>query len=361
MVLMLVCISTVRAMAQAPALLQQGAELERSLSGGAAHEYQISLLAGQFLYAVVDQEGVDVAVTLFAPNGQRLAIVDSMNEEYGPEPLVAIAETSGFYRIVVASENKDSPPGRYKIRIAELHTPRPGDPEHIAAERDIERARELKSTRDGKDWDAAIAKLQEALPYYEAGGIQDTYRHGLVLFSIGYLQAQKSRARESIAAYLASLPLFRASGDTIMEARTLNNLGGEYHDLGEPLKATQYHQDALSMLPAGHASKLHAAAQNNLGVLYEEMGSWTAALDIYERAASVFGSQSNWREQAIAWSNLAKVYREMNEPDQSLRYLEQALQLLVGLLRQPLKLWVDEFRPFQRPCGRALGSLLFKR
>ena len=308
--------------------LEQGANLERSLQGGEAHEYQIALLSGQYLYLIVEQEGIDVAVTLFDPDGKKITTADSMNADYGPEPLVAVAEMPGAYRVAVAAGNKESPPGQYKISIVELRTSAPGDPEHIAAERNIERARELKATRNGADWDAAIARLQEALSYYETTGAQDSYRHGLVLFSIGYLQAQKSRVRESIAAYLAALPLFQSAGDTIMEARTRNNLGGEYHDLGEPLKAMQYHKEALAMLPPGKVPKLETAALNNLGVLYQEVGDWTAALDAYEKAASAFVASANWREHAIALRNLAYVYREMNEPEQALRYLEQALQLM---------------------------------
>jgi CHAT domain-containing protein/tetratricopeptide (TPR) repeat protein len=308
--------------------LQQGDELKKQLKGGETHAYQVALLAGQFLSLIVDQQGIDVAVTLFTPEGKKVTAVDSLNSEYGPEPLVAIAETSGVYGIIVAAGNKESPPGEYDIRFAELRTPAPGDAEHVAAERNIERAFELQSTAEGNDWDAAITKLQEALQYYESAGAQDFYRRGLVLFTIGYLQAQKSRVQESIAAYLAALPLFQMVGDRIMEARTRNNLGGEYHDLGEPLKALQYHREALSLLPAGTAPKLQTSVVNNMGVLYEEMGDWTAALRAYERAASAFGELRNWREQAIAWRNVAYVYRGMDEPEQAMRYLDQARNLV---------------------------------
>ncbi len=314
--------------AQEATRLDQSSELERPLRGGQAHEYQIGLLAGQFLSLEVDQEGIDVAVILIAPDGTKVTTVDSMNIEYGPEPLVAIAETSGIYKVIVVSGNKDNLPGRYKIRVVELRTPAPGDAEHIAAERNIERARQLKSTGKGDDWDAAIAKLEEALKYYETAGAQDLYRHGLVLFSIGYLQAQKSRIRASIDAYLTALPLFQSAGDPVMEARTRNNLGGEYHDLGEPLKAMEYHKQALAAPLSGQYYSFQAPALNNIGVLYEEMGEWTEALDAYERAASSFGKSGDWREQAIALRNVAYVYRAMNEPDQASRYLEQAQKLL---------------------------------
>jgi hypothetical protein len=43
---------------------------------------------------VVEQKGIDVAVTLFAPNGQKLAEVDSPNGTQGPEPVAWIAQAA---------------------------------------------------------------------------------------------------------------------------------------------------------------------------------------------------------------------------------------------------------------------------
>jgi CHAT domain-containing protein/Tfp pilus assembly protein PilF len=308
--------------------LDQGKELERTPTTQETDGYQIALLAGQFISVVVEQDGTDVAVSLFSPEEKEIASMDSFNGEYGPEPLVAIAESSGLYRVAVSSNNKGNLAGRYKIRIAELRSPAPGDMEHIAAERDIERAMSLAATGDGNDRNEAINRFRQALQYYEGAGAQDGYRHGLVLYSIGYLQAQKSLLHESIASYLAALPLFQAAGDPMMEARTRNNLGGEFHDLGEPLKALDYHREALSMLPPNRAGSLQAFVLNNMGVIFDEMGDWSAALEKYEDAASQFGTTGNWHRQAIAWRNIGYVYRTMNEPSQAMNYMDRALRLM---------------------------------
>ena len=59
--------------------LEVGKPIERELAGGQAHSYQLSLAAGQFLDAVVEQKGIDVVVTLFGPDGKKLIEVDSPN------------------------------------------------------------------------------------------------------------------------------------------------------------------------------------------------------------------------------------------------------------------------------------------
>jgi hypothetical protein len=48
--------------------LEQGNPIERELSGGQSHSYQMTLAAGQYVKLVVDQRGIDVVVKLFGPD-----------------------------------------------------------------------------------------------------------------------------------------------------------------------------------------------------------------------------------------------------------------------------------------------------
>jgi len=53
--------------------------IERSLAGGKTHSYTIHVEAGQFLHAVAVQIGIDVALTLYSPDGKQVATMDSPN------------------------------------------------------------------------------------------------------------------------------------------------------------------------------------------------------------------------------------------------------------------------------------------
>src|SRR5581483_3643652 len=153
---------------QTRTFLQSGQELQVKLKGGESHEYEIRLLAGQFLYLSVEQDGIDITASLFDPQGTKLTMVDSLNGEYGPEPIVAIAPAGGTYKITVASGDKTSPAGQYTIKLAQIRTPMPGDEEHVAAERQIEAAMRLASERSAASLDAALDHLKVALQYYAA-------------------------------------------------------------------------------------------------------------------------------------------------------------------------------------------------
>src|SRR5262249_32038291 len=75
---------------QTASILEPGKAIERAMAGGEAHDYKVSLKAGQFLHVVVDQRGIDVVASLFGPDGKRIAEVDSPNGDRGPEPVQVV-------------------------------------------------------------------------------------------------------------------------------------------------------------------------------------------------------------------------------------------------------------------------------
>src|SRR6185436_2182199 len=59
--------------AKAVAQLQLGSPVEEALRGAESHAYQLQLEANQYLRVMVEQKGVDVAMTLFGPGEAKLA------------------------------------------------------------------------------------------------------------------------------------------------------------------------------------------------------------------------------------------------------------------------------------------------
>jgi erythromycin esterase len=142
--------------------LDQGKPIERELKGSETHAYKIKLEAGDFLNAAVNQRGVDVVVRVFAPDGNKIADIDSPNGTQGDEPIALQAKIPGAYRVEVSSLEPTAPPGRYEIRINEI----------LSSEAYARRLAETKRKQQ-----AVIAWLKkEAIPLktVEAGnGFQD--------------------------------------------------------------------------------------------------------------------------------------------------------------------------------------------
>src|SRR6185436_6477104 len=95
-----------------PWKIEIGRPIERLLSGGETHSYQIALTADQYLHIVVNQRGIDVVVTMLDPDGRHLTEVDSPNGTQGPEPVRLVSESAGVYTLVVGSLEKAAPSGK---------------------------------------------------------------------------------------------------------------------------------------------------------------------------------------------------------------------------------------------------------
>jgi len=86
------------------------------LAAGATDRYPVALRQGESAAIVVTQQGVDVVVETFAPDGARLATVDSPNGREGDEPTEIVAARAGEYHVVVrALEPKAS--GHYTLAV----------------------------------------------------------------------------------------------------------------------------------------------------------------------------------------------------------------------------------------------------
>ena len=103
-------------------VLEPGKPIERQINSVETHAYKIALNAGQYLDAAVNQRGIDVVVRVFAPEGEKIADIDSPNGKQGDEPVALEAKATGTYRIEVSSLEKvtTGPAGRYEIRINEI-------------------------------------------------------------------------------------------------------------------------------------------------------------------------------------------------------------------------------------------------
>ena len=57
--------------------LELGKPIEREITGGEVHSYNLTLAVDQYVQFAVDQRGIDLAVWTFDPNGKRISEVDA--------------------------------------------------------------------------------------------------------------------------------------------------------------------------------------------------------------------------------------------------------------------------------------------
>jgi tetratricopeptide (TPR) repeat protein len=317
--------STKESVQQDAATVGLGFSVERELKGGETNSFRIPMTSGQFLYVIVDQRGIDVAVTLVGPDGKPLAKADSPNSNHGPEPLVSIAEVSGDYRIEVSAPSKNAPIGRYEISIVALRETTATDREHVAAEKAFWEGEKLRSQRTAISNLSAIEAYKQALPFLESSG--DSYRHALTLQMIGARYAELGEFQRALEYYEQALPLFRVTTDKYQQSNTLNSIGGAYDVLGNLPKALEYYRQALLLLPSGNEPRIEGAILSNIGKIFSDIAEWQEALEYYYQALSRFRSVGEKRREAITLSNIGAVYTSLGEKEKSLDYLQQALSI----------------------------------
>src|SRR5262245_13570473 len=96
--------------------LEPGKPIERELACGQSHSYKVTVGAGQYMQVVVDQRGIDVVVTLFAPDGKQEMDVN-LTGPGGLEALSYEASASGDYRITVRALGAVTFSGSYQVRL----------------------------------------------------------------------------------------------------------------------------------------------------------------------------------------------------------------------------------------------------
>ncbi len=229
--------------------------VERELKGGEIHSYQVALVAGQFLYAQVEQQGIDLVADLFDPSNQKIADADSPNDNWGTEPLLLVASLSGNYRVDIRSPNKTALPGRYTIKIIASREATATDKAHVAAEWAFNEGRKLRAQQTVAARRSAIEKYEQALLFFRTSG--EAYREALTLLSIGFAYAQLSEFRRALTYFNETLSLAQKLKERRLEAATETFLGGNagcsrgYWKRARPLQTRPYFVQRKRKSPGG--------------------------------------------------------------------------------------------------------------
>ena len=266
--------------------LELAKPIERELSVGQRHAYEVALTKGQFISVSIKLRGSGLRVTLQPPNGSPIEVFGSAT----PVQQIffyRVAETSGIYRITVHAWGK-APAGRYEIHLAELR---------MATEEDraLQEARELieesiRLNREGR-YDDARPRLIRALEIREKAAGPE---------SPGVVQALSMLAGnfEETGDYASAEPL-RLRALKIIEklrgpddpevARHLNVLGNFHQKKGDDLKAEEFYERALGIFEKSQLADSHVAtALGNLGSIYYARGDYADAESYYQRSRLVW-------------------------------------------------------------------------
>ncbi|MEW6731306.1 MAG: CHAT domain-containing protein [Acidobacteriota bacterium] len=306
-------------------VLAQDKPVIRELETGGSHYYRINLNSGEYLHVIIDQKGIGIIATLFAPNGEKLIVVNRQKSVEGLEHIYWLAAESGYFRLEISAKEKETKTGGYELRVKELRPANPQDISRIAAQKAFTEGDQGLDQQTKESCQQAIEKYSQALQLFRAAG--DRTEEAFTLNNIGKCYLCRVEMQQSLDYYNQALAVYRDINDPRGKATVLNNIGKIYADLGERQKALQYYNQALPFLQEIGDRYGEAYLLNSISVIYASLDEQQQALDYYHRALQIFRALSSQYGEAYMLSNIGRVYSDLGEYRQALSYYEQALPI----------------------------------
>jgi CHAT domain-containing protein/tetratricopeptide (TPR) repeat protein len=313
-----------RAASPEPTPLVLGAPVARDLKDGETHMYAVTLVAGQFLDASVEQTGVDALITVTDRSGEQVGDFDSQSHR-GPEPIALIAVRDGTHLLRIEPLDGTATGGRYEIAIRAIREATPVDRKRVSAEVLFAQGRRLRDQSTPDTLPRAAVAFEQTLPVWRELGVRA--READTLTQLGDIYQSLRNHREAIDRYTQAVPALRDVGENRRAAVTMGSIGHAHYALGDYQQALDFYREAFEGSKAAGSDGNAAVWLTSLGLVYNALGEEAKALSYYEQALPIFRTIGQRNAEAIALADIGLVYRSTGDLRKALDYYQQALPL----------------------------------
>ncbi|HYY95255.1 MAG TPA: CHAT domain-containing protein [Pyrinomonadaceae bacterium] len=309
-----------------PAALELNVPVEREIAGGESHDYQLSLQAGQCLHLTWAIQKFGPVLTVFAPDGRVVVVVNQ--EPHGRQKMdvVVLADAAGAYRISVRNSAREPAPLRYRLAAVEVRAAIEQDRKLFAAQSAEIEADRLDAQNTAQGRRDAAAKYEEAAALWrEAGDGED---EAASFTNAGRLYAYLAQYQKALDVFGRVLTAARASGDRHAELEAQGNVASIYLELGESRRALEINQQMLPLARELGDRDDEGSILVNTGLIYQdELHDYKSALDYYEEALKIFQEMGDRVREGVALNNIGNAYNRSGDYRAALEYLGRALVL----------------------------------
>lgn len=306
------------------AALQPGKLLQIILLTNEAHVWQVQLRKMDALRVVVDQQGVDVKVTLTDPIDKQILKVDTPKGDQGSELLHAIAGMQGLHTVRVEAWSPGNP-GRYSIR---LDLPRTADPkDRLLAEAALRFARgEQLKGRDAASREMALSEYRRVIEILDRVG-EDPEREMLAWRQIGQIYDDQGNIPMASLNYQEALAVSKELSDQRWTVDLLNDIAASYLKIPDNESAERASRQAYSMARSHDYRSGELIALEGLAVVDRNRRDTQQALEKFEQELSGWVAEGNRLRQAHALQHIGEIYVELFRLDEGLDHLRRAHRL----------------------------------
>jgi CHAT domain-containing protein/predicted negative regulator of RcsB-dependent stress response len=305
--------------------VEPGRTIERTLEGGQRHEYLVAISPGSYLKLTVNQLGIDVLLTIYRSDGERVVEVDKANGTRGREMLSLILDATSKYHVQIRAREARAIAGRYTLEITEAHPPISQDESRWGAEQKFDSAKQLLR-QDPTAVSKAIEKYRESLELWRTAN--DPEGESITLLSIANAHFTEGKMQQALERYQDAQQIFQSINDALNKALTQLYIGSCRLAMGDSEKALTQYEQALQSFTELDDQKYRAFALNEIGRVYYLQGNGPQARDYYLRAAEIRKLVDDRKGLAFSLNTVGRVlFYHFGEDEQALTYYKQALEL----------------------------------
>jgi CHAT domain-containing protein/predicted negative regulator of RcsB-dependent stress response len=302
--------------------------LPGEIAGGDFQDYTVQLVAGQYVRVLLAKQDLNLSVTLYGPDGQRLFEIQS--KRYGPLYLSFVAETTGSYCLRARSMEAQANAGRYQLSVEAIRRASAQDAKEAVAYKTFYEAERSRAEWKEESLRESIQKYNDALIIWQS--ISRRREAIETLLNIGEVYFTLSDYGRALAAYQKALGL--SFGDARAKNRVLNGIAYVLSYTGQDKKALGYFKEVVRTydvtLSTGRSigdRREEARALCGMGEIYSSEGNLQLALDLLQRALDRWIQVGDRNGQALAHLNSGHAYMDSGDAQKASEEFEQALML----------------------------------
>ncbi len=253
-------------------------KVETQEKGCAQHISQIKLPVDRYWRVEVEQQGIDLVLSVAPPGDGDAITVNTPIERSGVETALLYSDVEGNYKVQVSSDVHPKAKGRYTIRVTELGNRTPEEQRRIRAEKAMTEAAQLFFKQ--ADAVAAIPLYEKAVMSWRE--LDNTGGEAQAAYCAGILYRDLDDAEKARRFFVHAARLFEQLNDRKTQTYVFNDLGLTLAQLGDSKRARHYLQQARELNRKLDDPYLEAITLNNYGLMFHYGGDLATAKQYYE-------------------------------------------------------------------------------
>ncbi len=305
--------------------LKVNASLSRQMGKRETHLYSFDGEAGKCLNLLVEQQGTDVAVSLFSPSGKRLARVERSNALLGPERMTFILPSDGVYTVKLESNSWVEIENGYTIVLKPFSIPNEKDSKRIRAEDLVSEGDRLSFSKDSADRLASAECFRDSIAIWQELGEQ--YETMVAYYGLGWSYFNQNEFEDAADTFATAVDLARLSQEKYMLGHSLRGYANAHFRLGENASALISGEESVQIFRSLKMQRYVAFGLQTLGYAQYGIEDFNAALESFNEALNLRKIVGDRNGELLTLAALAKTHSRLGSYQQAFEFVESALAL----------------------------------